>query len=107
MANVRVRTGVYYDERCSKYPYFVNTMRHGRVFYKKFKTEEEAVLARQEFIRSMARKKSGIHPMIFFQDGELVLEVSFLRRYPDTPEGQKRALRVAKVLDQLMVEEVQ
>lgn len=90
----KIEANIYYDDRCTKFPYFVNIMRCGKKLYKKTETLEECRELKEKFILDNSMQPTG-HPCVFIFQGNYVLEYTVHKIYGDYDE----AVRKAKILE--------
>lgn len=98
MSHEKIESNIYYDERCTKHPYFVNIMRRGQSLYKKFETLEEAKDARENFIKKFTLQETS-HPLVFIQGDQYVIDTAFRKYFDDFEEAEKKANIIQKFMD--------
>ena len=94
----KIESNIYHDERCKKYPYYVNIMRRGHSFYKKFASLEEAREAKAEFINKHSTHSTD-HPLVFIRGNVYILEVMVEKTYTDFEEACKKADILQRFID--------
>ena len=87
---MKVEPNIYYDERCTKYPYSVNIMREGQSFARKFDNLEAAQEARDDFIREHT-KQPTTDPDVFIKQGIYILEFTVYREFENLEDAVEKA----------------
>lgn len=87
---MKVEQNIYYDERCTKFPYSVNVMRSGKSFAKKCTTIEEARELRDEFIKQNSIIETE-DENVYIRNGQYALIFSIDRTYQDYETAVKNA----------------
>lgn len=90
MAHEKVEKNIYYDDRCTKMPYFVNVTRNGQQFYKKFNDFDQAVEARDQFIERHTMMETD-NPFVFVKNGVFVLEAVVYKEFDNYEDAVKNA----------------
>jgi len=98
MAHQKIEQNIYYDERCSKMPFYVSIMRRGHSFYKKFNTLEEAQEAKTTFINRHETQETE-HPSVFIRGDKYVIEIMIEKSFDDYEEAVKKANLLQRFVD--------